>query len=152
MTWVNRMLIISEYCMHSATQDRSYHPVSYINNQTKVTYSQRNTSYEQTHITNETILRTKTHIIRTKHILYNETNITNETNNGNEFTCSVVMTSRPYPLYVHRTIKVESILSRKFALWTYSPFLHEMSLLYLSWNILLRVLTYVCRQCNIKYF
>ena len=24
--------------------------------------------------------------------------------------------------------------------------------LYLSWNILLKVLTYVCRHCNIKYF
>ena len=60
--------------------------------------------------------------------------------------------SRPYPLYVHRTIKVDSILYQKFALWTYSPFRHEMSLLYLSGNILLRVLPYVCRHCNIKCF
>ena len=64
----------------------------------------------------------------------------------------VVMTSRPYPLYVHRTIKVDSILYQKFALWTYSHFRHEMSPLYLSWNILLTVLTYVCRHCNIQCF
>ena len=56
------------------------------------------------------------------------------------------MTSRPYPLYVHRTVKVDSILYQKFALWTYTPFRHEISLLYLSWNILLRVLAYVCRH------
>ena len=61
--------------------------------------------------------------------------------------CSVTIS---YVLY--RTIKVDSILYQKFALWTYSPFRHEMSLLYFSWNILLRVLTYVCRHCNIKYF
>ena len=64
-----------------------------------------------------------------------------------------VMTSRPYPLYVHRTIKVDSILYQKFALWTYSPFRHvEMSRLYLSWNNILRALPYVCRHCNIKFF
>ena len=36
------------------------------------------------------------------------------------------MTSRPYPLYVQRTIKVDSILYQKFALCTYSPFRHEI--------------------------
>ena len=71
---------------------------------------------------------------------------------GSQIYVFLVMTSRPYPLYVYCTIKVTSILYQKFALWTYSPFRHEMSLLYLSWNILLRVLTYVCRHCNIKYF
>ena len=57
-----------------------------------------------------------------------------------------------YPLCVHRIIKVDSILYQKFTLWTYSSFRHEVSLLYLSRNNWLRVLTYVCRHCNIKYF
>ena len=57
-----------------------------------------------------------------------------------------------YPLCVHRVIKVDSILYQKFALWTYSPFRHEVSLLYFSRDNLLRVLTYVCRHCNIKCF
>ena len=47
---------------------------------------------------------------------------------------------------------VDSILYQKFALWTYSPFRHEVSLLYFRPNNLLRVLTYVCRHCNIKCF
>ena len=68
------------------------------------------------------------------------------------YTFLLAKAARKYPLYVHRTIRVDSILYQKFALWTYSPFRHEMSLLYLSWNIVLRVLTYVCRHCNIKYF
>ena len=54
-----------------------------------------------------------------------------------------------YPLCVHRTIKVDSILYQKFALRTYSPFRHEVSLLYFSRNNLLRVLTYVCRHWNV---
>ena len=45
-----------------------------------------------------------------------------------------------------------SILYQKFALWTYSPFRHEVLLLYFIKNNLLRVLTYVCRHCNIKCF
>ena len=57
-----------------------------------------------------------------------------------------------YPLCVHRIIKVNSILYQKFALWTYSPFRHEVSLLYFNRNNLLTVLTYVCRHCNIKCF
>ena len=57
-----------------------------------------------------------------------------------------------YPLCAHRIIKVDSILYQKFALWTYSTFRHEVSLLYFSLNNILRVLTYVCRHCNIKYF
>ena len=57
-----------------------------------------------------------------------------------------------YPLCVHRIIKVDLILYQKFALWTYSPYRHEVSLLYFSRNNLLRVLTYVCRYCNIKCF
>ena len=57
-----------------------------------------------------------------------------------------------YPICVHRIIKVDSILYQKFALWTYSPFRHEVSLLYFSRNNLLPVLTYVCRYCNIKCF
>ena len=36
---------------------------------------------------------------------------------------------------------IDSILYQKFAFWTYSPFLHEVSLLYFSRNNLLRVLT-----------
>ena len=64
----------------------------------------------------------------------------------------LVLKSMLYPLCVHRIIKVDSILYEKFALWTYSPFQHEVSLLYFSWNNLLRVLTYVCRHCNIKCF
>ena len=63
-----------------------------------------------------------------------------------------VLTSLVYPLCVHRIIKVDSILYQKFALWTYSPLWHEVSLLYFSPNNLLRVLTYVCRHCNIKCF
>ena len=63
-----------------------------------------------------------------------------------------VLTSMLYPLCVHRIIKVDSLLYQKFTLWTYSPFRHEVSLLYFSRNNLLRVLTYVCRHCNIKYF
>ena len=58
-----------------------------------------------------------------------------------------------YPLSVHCIMKVQdSILYQKFALWTYSPFWHEVSLLYYSQNNLLRVLTYVCRHCNINIF
>ena len=57
-----------------------------------------------------------------------------------------------YPLCVHRIIKVDSILYQKFVLWIYSPFRHEVTLLYFSLNNLLRVLTYVCRHCNIKCF
>ena len=57
-----------------------------------------------------------------------------------------------YPLCAHRIIKVDSILYQKFALWTYSPFRQQVSLLYFSRNNLLRVLTFVCRHCNIKYF
>ena len=57
-----------------------------------------------------------------------------------------------YPPCVHRISKVGSILYQKFALWTYSPFRHEVSLLYFSQNNLLRVLIYVCRHCNIKCF
>ena len=49
-----------------------------------------------------------------------------------------------YPLCVHRIIKVHSILYQKFALWTFSPFRHEVSLLYFSRNILFRVLANVC--------
>ena len=63
-----------------------------------------------------------------------------------------VLTSMLYPLCVHRIIKVDSILYQKFVLWTYSPFRHEVSLLYFSRNNLWRVLTYVCRHCNIKCF
>ena len=64
-----------------------------------------------------------------------------------------VLTSMLYRLCVHRIIKVHSILHQKFALWTiYSHFRHEVSLLCFSRNNLLRVLTYVCRHCNIKCF
>ena len=63
-----------------------------------------------------------------------------------------VLTSMIYPLCVHRIIKVDSTLYQKFTLWTYSPFRHEVSLLYFSRNNLLRVLTYVRRHCNIKCF
>ena len=45
-----------------------------------------------------------------------------------------------YPLCAHHIIKVDSILYQKFALWTHSPFRHEVSLLYFSRNNLLRVL------------
>ena len=55
-----------------------------------------------------------------------------------------------FPLCAHRIIKVDSILYQKFALWTYSPVRHEVSLLHFSRNNLLRVLTYVFRHCNIK--
>ena len=61
-----------------------------------------------------------------------------------------VLTSLLYPLCVNHIIKVDSILYHKFALWTYSPFRQEVSLLYFSRNNLLRVLTYLCRHCNIK--
>ena len=56
-----------------------------------------------------------------------------------------------YPLCVHRVTEVDSILYQKFSLWTYSPFRHDVSLLYFSQNNLLRVLTYGCRHC-IKCF
>ena len=45
-----------------------------------------------------------------------------------------------------------SCMYQKFALWTYSPFRHEVSLLYFSRNNLLRVFTYECKHCNIKCF
>ena len=57
-----------------------------------------------------------------------------------------------YPLFLHSIIKVDSILYQKFALWTNSPFRYGASLLYFSQNNLLRVLTDVCRHCNIKCF
>ena len=44
---------------------------------------------------------------------------TTTNNNINDMLCPsyvFVMTSRPYPLYVHHTIKVDSILFQKFAL------------------------------------
>ena len=50
----------------------------------------------------------------------------------------------------HRIIKVDSILYQKFAWWIYSPFWHEVWLLYFSRNNLLRVLTFVCRHWNIQ--
>ena len=71
---------------------------------------------------------------------------------GRKFTCSLLW-RLGHTRYIYRcTIKVDSILYQKFALWTYSPFQHEMSLLYSSWTILLRVLIYVCRHCNVKCF
>ena len=48
--------------------------------------------------------------------------------------------------------RVDSILYQKFALWTYSPIRHKVSPLYFSPNNLLRVLTCVCRHCNINVF
>ena len=43
-------------------------------------------------------------------------------------------------------------LVSELCLVTFSPLRHEVSLLYFSQNNLLRVITYVCRHCNIKCF
>ena len=48
----------------------------------------------------------------------------------------LIYTSSPYPLYVHRIIKVDSILYQKFAFWTYSPFRHIGCHLYILVGII----------------